>query len=176
MGLCDTASISYFQGKLLYHLACDMKTPDENAAVGERIRFYRMKGNTLADLIGISRYAIIDYGNNQTEPLLDDLKKTANTLDIEVDKLYDDYYRFLARPYSEKIKQIRMDNNLLQRELGEMFGVGRLAVERWEHGRNKVTRTVWEKLKSLNLLKCCFFSNFFFKTFIQSFNLIIVKI
>lgn len=154
--LCDTPSIVYFQLKLLYHLTCEIRTLDENATVGERIRFYRSKrnmtGNTLADLMGISRYAIMDYENNQTEPPLEDLKKAANILGIEADKLYNDYYRFLDYPYSEKIRQIRKDHQLLQRELGEMLGVTRRAVERWEHGKNKVSRETWEQLGALKLL------------------------
>lgn len=111
-----------------------------------------MIGNTLADLVGISRYAIMYYENNQTEPPLDYLKRMANALDIEVDKLYDDYYSFLDCPYSEKIRQIRKDHNLLQRELGEILGVTRRAVERWEHGKNKMSRETWEQLGMLRLL------------------------
>jgi len=133
-----------------------MKTLNENATVAERIRFYRtkrnMNGDTLADLAGMSRYAIMYYENSQTEPLLEDLKAIANALNIEADMLYDDYYRFLDYPYTAKIKQVREEHGLLQRELGVMLGVTRRAVERWEHGRNRVTRNVWDKLKTLNLL------------------------
>lgn len=137
-------------------MVCEMKTLDENATVAERIRFYRTKrnmtGDTFAELIGVSRYAIMYYENNQSEPPLNDLNKMATVLKIEVDKLYDDYYKFLAYPYSAKIMEIRKEKNLLQRELGDMLSVGRRTVERWEHGRNKVTRETWEKLKTLTLL------------------------
>ena len=156
VGLCDTSEVAYFRDKILYHLTCDMKTLNENATVAERIRFYRtkrnMNGDTLADLAGMSRYAIMYYENSQTEPLLEDLKAIANALNIEADMLYDDYYRFLDYPYTAKIKQVREEHGLLQRELGVMLGVTRRAVERWEHGRNRVTRNVWDKLKTLNLL------------------------
>ncbi len=99
MLLCDTSSVAYFCGKILYHLACEMRTLDENATVAERIRFYRTKrhinGDTLAELVGISLHALIYYENSQSEPTLEDLKKIAKVLDIEADKLFDDYYRFL---------------------------------------------------------------------------------
>ena len=108
-----------------------------------------MKGDTLAELVGLSRYSIMGYENGQTEPLLDDLKNIATVLEIEADKLFDDYYRFLDYPYSKKIKQIRTEHGLLQRELGAMLGINRRAVERWEHGKNKVTREMWGKLKTL---------------------------
>lgn len=137
-------------------MVCEMKTLDENATVAERIRFYRMKrnmnGDMLAELVGLSRYAIMYYENNQTEPLLSDLYKIADVLNIEADKLFDDYYRFLDYPYNEKIKEIRSERNLLQRELGTMLGVGRRTIERWEYGKNKITRDVWGKLKKLGLV------------------------
>ncbi len=129
---------------------------DENATVGEKIRFYRNKrhmlGNTLADKIGMGRYAIMNYEAGITEPLLEDLQKIAYALDIESDKLYDDYYTFMAYPYSKKIKELRKEKKLLQRELGVLLGVTRRAVERWEHESNRVTRDMWEKMKELNLI------------------------
>ena len=92
------------------------------------------------------------YENNQTEPTLYDLKKIADALGVEVDMLYDDYYRFLDYPYTVRIKQIRAEHNLLQRELGAVLGVTRRAVERWEHGRNVTPRGTWGRLKELSLL------------------------
>ena len=129
--LCDTGTVAVLGDKLLYHWTYEMRTLNENATVGEKIRFHRMKRNlhgyTLAELVGLSRYAILYYENNQTEPLLDDLKKIAAALDIEADKLYDDYYRFLDYPYFTKVKQLRKEHGLLQRELGAMLGVTRRA-------------------------------------------------
>jgi transcriptional regulator with XRE-family HTH domain len=117
---------------------------------------YRMKrdmsGNTLAELVGLSRHAIMDYENGVTAPSLEDVKAIAAVLDIEADKLYDEYYRFLDYPYAERVKEIRTEHNLLQRELGEMLGVGRRTVERWENSKTVVTRERWEQLKLLGLL------------------------
>jgi transcriptional regulator with XRE-family HTH domain len=111
-----------------------------------------MNSDKLAELIGLSRYAIMHYENNQTEPKLEDLKKMASVLDIEVDMLYDDYYRFLDYPYYVKMKEFRIERGLLQREFGAILGVGRRTVERWEHGRNEVTRERWEQFKHLRFL------------------------
>jgi len=155
--LCDAPPVVFLRGRILYHLVCEMGKLGENATVAERIRFYRMKrdmtGDMLGRLVGLSRHAIMYYENQQRDPLLEDLKKMAVVLEIEVDKLYDDYYRFHDYPYSAKIKEIRAEHNLLQRELGAMLGATRRAVERWESGQNKVTRDVWEKLKDLALIK-----------------------
>jgi transcriptional regulator with XRE-family HTH domain len=133
-----------------------MRILNDNAPVFEKIRFYRTKRNmkcdTLASLIGMSRFAVMRYESGETEPLLQDLKNIASALEIEADKLFDDYYRFLDYPYSKKIKSIRKENNLLQRELGNILGISRRAVELWEHGATKVTREMWKNLKLLKLL------------------------
>lgn len=156
VALCDTGAVAVLGDKLLYHLSCELRTLDENATVGEKIRFYRMKRNihgyTLAEQVGLSRYAIMYYENGQTEPLLEDLQKMADALCIARDKLYDDYYRFLDYPYTVRIKQLRQENGFLQRELGALLGVTRRAVERWEAGKNITTRETWEKLRKLDLL------------------------
>jgi len=133
-----------------------MRTISGNASVGEKIRFYRVKrdihGYMLAEMIGLSRHAIIYYENNQTEPLLEDLKKIATALDVEADKLYDDYYRFLDYPCGEKIKEIREERGLYQHQLAKVLGADRRTIERWERGYGVIKRATWEKLKSLRLL------------------------
>ena len=137
-------------------MVCEMRTLPEGATVAEKIRFYRIKrdmhGHTLAEFVGLSRYAIMYYENNQSEPLLEDLKKIAAALEIEADMLYDDYYRFLDYPYGEKIREIRKEHGLFQRQLAKMLGSDRRTIERWEHGRGEVKRKIWENLKSLGLL------------------------
>ena len=156
MTLCDAPQILYFRGKLLYHATFEMRKISESASVSEKIRFFRTKrdihGHALAEMIGLSRYAIMYYENNQTEPLLEDLKKIANALGIEADILYDDYYRFLDYPCGEKIKDIRKEHGLYQHQLAKMLGVDRRTIERWEHGRGVIKRATWEKFKSLGLL------------------------
>ena len=128
----------------------------ENATIAERIRFYRTKRgmtcDTLAERVGQSRHGIMYYENNEVEPSLDNLKSIAGALDIKPDMLFDDYYRFLDYPYSDKIKQIRAERHLPQREFGEMLGVDRRTVERWEHGRHIPPREILDKLKALKFI------------------------
>ena len=99
MGLCDAPSVVVLGDKLLYHLVCEMVMLSENATVGERIRYYRRKAglhtHELAELVGISRYAVMDYENGTSEPLLELLNAIAVVCGIEADKLHDGYYAFL---------------------------------------------------------------------------------
>lgn len=106
----------------------------------------------LSEKIGTSRYAFMDYENDKTEPGLDVLKSIADTLGIDSVELYDDYYRFLDYPYTAMVKKIRHKMGLTQKQFGAYFGVGRRSIERWEAGRNKVTREVFEHMKRQGLL------------------------
>lgn len=128
----------------------------EGATLGERIRFYRnkrnMHGHQLAKQVGLSRYAIMDYENNQSEPALDDLKKIAEALHVNVDKLYDGYYRFLDYPYGEKIQQLRKQHSLSTQQLATMLGSDRRTIEKWENGQGMVTRKIWGKFKRIGLI------------------------
>lgn len=106
----------------------------------------------LAELVGLSRYAIMRYESGESEPALADFKKMVDIFEIEADKLYDDYYRFLNYPYSQKIREIRKGKKMVQREFGELLGVTAGTVKRWESGRHEVTRDMWKKLKTKKLL------------------------
>ena len=153
--LCDTPGVIVFGDKILYHLICEMRTIADNATVAERIRFYRTKrgvfGDTLAEMIGMSRYAIMDYENGRSEPSLADLKKMAVALEIEEDKLFDDYYSFLNYPYFVKIKEMRKRHKLKQHQLAEMMGVSIHAIKGWEQSRHVIGRKSWEQLMVLRL-------------------------
>lgn len=111
-----------------------------------------MLGEQVADLVGVSRYAFMSYEADETEPRLEDLQKIAAILEIEEDKLYDDYYSFLAYPYSTLIKNIRKQKSLRQHELGGLLNVHQGTVKRWESGEHTVTREVWQQMYNINFL------------------------
>jgi transcriptional regulator with XRE-family HTH domain len=83
--------------KTLIHAVFPLYVLDENATVGERIRFYRRKRdmscNTLSDKCDLSRHEIMRYESGEIEPGLGNLMKIASILKIQPDKLFDDYYR-----------------------------------------------------------------------------------
>lgn len=110
-----------------------------------------MTGNILADKIGLSRHAIMDYESDATEPALEDLRKISFVLDVNLDKLCDDYYLFLNYPYSTKVKEIRTKMGFTQKKFGILFGVNRRTVERWESGKHCVTREVYYRFIKMKL-------------------------
>jgi transcriptional regulator with XRE-family HTH domain len=156
MNLDDTPQVACFGDKILYHLTFEMNSLAENATVAERIRYYRMKRHMtdekLAELAGISRHAIMDYETGLSEPSLMGLNNISSILNVEADKLYDDYYRFLNHPFNSLIKKIRTDNNLRQSELGRMLNVGIRTIRRWEEGINTISRATWEMIKAHGLM------------------------
>jgi len=111
-----------------------------------------MKGDTLADILGVSRSLITLYEKGHNSPTVDDLQRIAAALNIEAGLLYDDYFRFLASPYTDRIKQIREEHNLSSKELGAMLGVTSVTINCWQRGQHVVSRKTWEELKSLDLL------------------------
>lgn len=141
--------------KTLIHAVFPLRVLDENATVGERIRFYRQKRdmscNTLAAKCGLSRHEIMRYEGGTAEPGLDTLKQIADVLGVNPDNLFDDYYRFLDYPYSSKMKELRKKMQLTQREFGDLFCVNRKTVERWENGDIIITRIRFMELKNRKL-------------------------
>ena len=106
----------------------------------------------LAERATISRDAVVDYENGTSEPPLELLNKIAEICGVETDKLYDGYYAFLANPYPDKLKEIRKENKLRQRDLATMLGIGTSAVADWEQGRTLIKRKTWKQLQELELL------------------------
>ena len=134
-----------------------MVTLSRDACISERIRYYRRKAglytHELAELATISRYAVMDYENGASEPPLEILNKIAEICGVEADKLYDGYYAFLAYPYSAKLKEIRKENKLRQRDLATILDIGASAVADWEQGRTVIKRKTWKRLQELCLYK-----------------------
>lgn len=66
--------------------------------VGERIRYYRnQKGLRIIDLasrVRTSKFAVLDYEADKIDPTLECLNEMAAALNIQPDKLYDDYLLF----------------------------------------------------------------------------------
>ena len=140
----------------MYHLMRSMRVLREDASLGERIRHYRNKRRMiiteLAERTGISRSPLLKYEYDQTRPALRDLKKIAAALGIGANELYDDYYRFIDSNFSKRIKQIRIEHDLQQNELGNLLGVTHAQISKLELGTSIPTRKQWECLKELNYI------------------------
>jgi len=133
-----------------------MSVLKEDATLGERIRHYRYKRRMiiteLAEHTGISRSPLLKYEYDQTRPTMRDLKKIAAALDVEATEFFDDYYHFIDSNSPEKIKQIRIERDLHQDELGKLLGVTHAQVSKLECGTSILTRKQWERFKELSFI------------------------
>ena len=60
--------------------------------------------------------------------------------------LLDEYNRFLARQ-GEEVQLIRRKQGLSQEQFAATLGVSESAVRRWESGKARMTKGMWEKLQ-----------------------------
>lgn len=63
---------------------------------------------------------------------LANLNKIAIALKIVPYIIYDDYFKFISDNYGGKIKQVRKDLNLTQKEFGRILDVNKKTIYKWE--------------------------------------------
>lgn len=140
----------------MLHFIYPLRTINDNTTIGEKIAFYRKKrnllSNELANLIGIDRVTMIRYENNQMDCPYEIIVKIIEVLNVDKHLLMDEYLTFIDYPYSIFVKEKRKLLKLKQYELGEMVGVNRRQIEKWEHGACMITRERYQKLKEIQFV------------------------
>jgi site-specific DNA recombinase len=139
----------------LLHIDLPIMGLSNDAGVGERIRYYRLKAglteNELANRLNVHRSTIIHYENNKSEPSQEVLADIAGVLGIQTEMLYDDYWKFKTSQYSETLVNMRKKLNLTQDKLAEMLNISRASVKKWEKGEG-ISRKSYNKLKERKLI------------------------
>ncbi len=127
-----------------------MKGNSDLSTIGSRIKYYRLLNNftqeELADRSGLDRSTIIRYENNLVDHSIDILDKICKVFKIEPFTLYDDYLKFISSDYGNIIKKLRNNLGVTQKEFGEILGVHRKTVARWEKEQLYPTRENYFKL------------------------------
>ena len=120
---------------------------------GEKIRYYRqMKGisqKKLAADAGVFYTTILRYENLQAPVTLEACSHIAPVLGIETALLYDDYLYFISGRYWDKIREIRQNLCLSQREFAKELGITSKTVFKWEKGKNIPSRTSYKAITDL---------------------------
>lgn len=120
------------------------------STIGSRIKYYRLLNNLtqeeLAAKSGLDRVTIIRYENNQVDHSVDILNQIAAVLGIIPSIIYDDYLKFISSDYGRKIKHMRMRLGISQKHLGNLLGVHRKTISKWESEKSYPTRENFMKL------------------------------
>ena len=93
----------------------------------DNLRYYRQRNNLttrqLAEQIGVVPATIVMYENGKHPIPYDVAIKLADILEIEESLLYDDFSHFLATPYTEALKSVRMVLGLSLKAFAEQIEI-----------------------------------------------------
>ena len=116
----------------------------------DNLRYYRQRNNLttrqLAEQIGVVPATIVMYENGKHPIPYDVAIKLADVLKIEVSLLYDEFSRFLAVPYTEALKSVRMALGLSQKAFAEQIEVIPSYYYKLEEGNRRPSRKVYQKI------------------------------
>jgi transcriptional regulator with XRE-family HTH domain len=119
----------------------------------EKLRWLRCQRNLfqveVADYAGLERSTYIGYeeGARDSYPP-DKLAKIAELFGVSAEDLLDEYNRFLARQGAE-VRAIRRECGLSQEQFAATLGASEGAVRRWESGKARMTKGMWERIMVL---------------------------
>ena len=145
-----TALCEFHQGKLLLHLTIPFEEKPKTNLPGDNLRYYRqrkqMTTRQIAEKLDIVPATVMMYENGKHPTPYDVAVKLADILEIEASLLYDDFSRFLAVPYTEVLKSVRMALGLSQKAFAEQIEVIPSYYYKLEEGNRRPSRKVYQKI------------------------------
>ena len=120
----------------------------------ERLRYFRCQMNLyqfeVADYAGIDRSTYIGYEDTARDSYPPDkLHKIAELLQVDIFDLLDSYNRFLYEGQGQAIKALRKSQRLTQDALSSLLQTTPGIVRRWEHGKVRMTKVMWERMQEI---------------------------
>lgn len=133
------------QYHLLYSSIEDVPT------IAEKLRYARhMKGlrqKDIAEYLNIHLSLYNNYENPGYEQFpVRDLEKLADFYHLRMSELFDTYHLFLYQHQISSLKSFRKNNSLTQRQLADILGVSRTALQCWENGYRNLPKDIYKKL------------------------------
>ena len=123
---------------------------DDSLTIGEKIQQRRkelgMSADELAEKLGIDRSTIYRYENGDIKKFpLDMLEPIANALNTTPTYLVSNHYDI-----GQKIKNARILHGLTQEQLGDLVGVQKSAIAKYENGRVvNIKRNILQKISNV---------------------------
>ena len=117
---------------------------------GDNLKYYRqrkqMTTRRLAEKLDIVPATVVMYESGKHPIPYDVAIKLADVLKIEAALFYDDFSRFLAVPYTEALKSVRMALGLSQKAFAEQIEVIPSYYYKLEEGNRRPSRKVYQKI------------------------------
>ncbi|MCL2300667.1 MAG: hypothetical protein FWC27_11050 [Firmicutes bacterium] len=129
-------------------------SPEQIPHTAERLRYFRCQRNLyqseVADYAGIDRSTYIGYEDTTRDSYPPDkLHKIAELLQVDIFDLMDNYNRFLYEGQGQSIKALRKSRRLTQDEFSSLLQTTPGIARRWEHGKAKMTKVMWERMQEI---------------------------
>ena len=130
----------------------DLSYIDPKAPPWEQLRHYRelrgLSHRDLGALVGKAGMEIQNFETQFSTLYYEDAEKLASTLKIDTTLLLDDYTRFTATGYGERIRTIRKTLGMPQSKFAECLGVNRATISIWEveYKNHRPSREQYRKL------------------------------
>ena len=140
----------------MLHVTIPFEEKPTSNLPGDNLRYYRQRKSLttrqLAEQIDVVPATILMYEQNKHPIPFDVANGLADVLDVNADLLYDDFAVFLASPYSEALKNIRMSVGMSQRAFAEHIGVIPSYYYKLESGHRRPSRKVYQRM--VDTLSC----------------------
>jgi transcriptional regulator with XRE-family HTH domain len=125
--------------------------PSQLKTIADKLRYYRRKKALLqrevAEYSGIERTTYTAYEEIARDYYpTDTLARIAEILEVDIDALLDEYNGFLYYGQARQIKALRKRMNLTQADFAAHFGVNLHQIKRWEQGKARMTKKMWQKI------------------------------
>lgn len=105
-----------------------------------------MTTRQLAEKLDIAPVTVVMYENGKHPIPYDVAIKLSDVLKIESSLLYDDFSRFLATPYTEALKSVRMVLGLSLKAFAEQMGLVPSYYYKLEEGSRRPSRKVYQQM------------------------------
>ena len=148
-----TSLCEFYQGRLLLHLTIPFEEKPKTNLPGDNLRYYRLRKQLttrqLAEQIDVVPATILMYEQNRHPIPYDVANALSKALEVDAGILYDDFADFLAAPYSEALKSIRLALGMSHKAFAEHIGVIPSYYYKLEAGHRRPSRKVYLRMVEL---------------------------
>lgn len=118
--------------------------------VSDKLRYFRYQNNLfqsdVAEYVGMDRATYSSYEESGRDYYpIENMQKIAKLFGVPVTELLDDYNLFLYNGQGQQVKKIRKSLHLTQAQFAQKMGVQTTMIKRWEQGKARMFKGMWEK-------------------------------